>query len=99
MTTFLKWTISFVMQLYIATYFICKIFIGESVYMLRTLHKMLRTLHSVNLIYQNCKIYAFILLQLISYLFRPAWSVNSLSGHAADQTADQMCDFFTSHVE
>ena len=77
MTTFLKWTISFVMQLYIATYFICKIFIGESVYMLRTLHKMLRTLHSVNLIYQNCKIYAFILLQLISYLFRPAWSVNS----------------------
>ena len=41
------------MQLYITTYFICKIFIGESV-MLRTLHKMLQTLHSVNSKNQNC---------------------------------------------
>ena len=36
------------MQLYIATYFICKIFIGESV--------TLRTLHYVDLICQNYKI-------------------------------------------
>ena len=47
MSAFLKWTKrhSSVMQLYIETYFICKIFIGESV-TLRTLHKILRTLHS-----------------------------------------------------
>ena len=46
------------MQLYIATYFVCKIFIVEGV-TLRTSHKMLRTLHSVNI---RISKYAFILL-------------------------------------
>ena len=69
------------MQLYIATYFICKMLIGESV-MLRTLHKMLQTLHvqyTLNLIYQNYKICRYFASTYCNYTGSLLFIVNILA--------------------